>query len=76
VGVVLADAKTFFYWLHTVVFPSDHQWFFYYEESLMSTLMKAPYLFAPISIMLLLFALIMWTLHLVLLRKITGFKLV
>ena len=32
--------KKVFYWLHTIVFPADHQWFFYYEESLMSTLMK------------------------------------
>jgi len=26
--VLLLDAKKMFYWLHTVVFPSDHQWFF------------------------------------------------
>jgi uncharacterized membrane protein len=38
-----------FYYLHTVVFPDDHQWFFYYQESLMSSLMKAPDLFAGIG---------------------------
>ena len=29
--IVALGAKKFFYWLHTVVFPDDHQWFFYYE---------------------------------------------
>lgn len=43
---------TVFYYLHTVVFPDDHQWFFYYQDSLMSTLMKAPDLFGVIGIML------------------------
>ena len=47
-----------FYYLHTVIFPGDHQWFFYYEESLMSTLMKAPDIFAAIAGQLLLVALI------------------
>ncbi|MCK5665744.1 MAG: DUF1461 domain-containing protein [Thiotrichaceae bacterium] len=35
--------------LHVWVFPDNHQWFFYYEESLMSTMMKAPDLFAYIA---------------------------
>ncbi len=35
--------------LHIWAFPDNHQWFFYYEDSLMSTMMKAPYLFAYIS---------------------------
>lgn len=35
--------------LHIWVFPENHQWFFYYEDSLMSTMMKAPDLFAYIS---------------------------
>ena len=34
--------------LHIWVFPENHQWFFYYEDSLMSTMMKAPDLFAYI----------------------------
>lgn len=72
--ILLAGAKKFFYWLHTVVFPSGHQWFFYYEESLMSTLMQAPNLFAPISAMLLLLSLVIWLLHLLLLHKFAGFK--
>jgi len=44
--VFLSGAKQVFYQLHTVVFPSGHQWFFYYEESLMTLLMKAPDIFA------------------------------
>tara|TARA_R110000744_G_scaffold304543_1_gene413027 strand:+ start:450 stop:1202 length:753 start_codon:yes stop_codon:yes gene_type:complete len=48
-----------FYYLHTVIFPGDHQWFFYYEDSLMSTLMKAPDIFAAIAGQLLLVALIL-----------------
>lgn len=35
--------------LHIWVFPDDHQWFFYYQESLMSTLMLAPTLFGWIA---------------------------
>ncbi len=35
--------------LHEWAFPSGHQWFFYYQESLMTTLMKAPDLFGPMA---------------------------
>lgn len=49
-----------FYYLHTVVFPDNHQWFFYYQESLMSSLMKAPDLFAGISVTLTVTALIIY----------------
>ena len=63
-----------FYWLHPIVFPADHQWFFYYEESLMSTLMKAPVLFAPIGVQLILLGVLMWSLHLLLLKKFSIFK--
>lgn len=41
-----------FYQLHVWIFPPTHPWFFYYEDSLMSTLMKAPDLFAYIAISL------------------------
>ena len=39
-----------FYTLHIWVFPGDHQWFFYYQDSLMSTMMMAPMLFAWIAV--------------------------
>lgn len=38
-----------FYALHEIVFPDDHQWFFWYEDSLMSTMMQAPNLFGAIA---------------------------
>lgn len=48
-----------FYYLHTVVFPENHQWFFYYKDSLMATIMKAPDIFAAIAGQLMLIALIL-----------------
>lgn len=45
----LIGFKTVFYWLHEVAFPSENDWFFYYQDSLMTTMMQAPMLFAPIS---------------------------
>lgn len=53
VGIVLLlmGPTAFFYWLHTRIFPQNHQWFFYYQESLMTTLMKAPDLFGFIALL-------------------------
>jgi hypothetical protein len=48
-GVIAVGAKKVFYTAHTLIFPAGHQWFFYYEESLMTMLMKAPDLFAAIA---------------------------
>ena len=48
-----------FYYLHTVVFPADHQWFFYYKDSLMASLMKAPDIFAALALQLIVLALIL-----------------
>ena len=55
-GLFLAGPKNVFYWLHIQVFPDGHQWFFYYQESLMSTMMQAPNLFAAIAASLLVLA--------------------
>jgi len=38
-----------FYALHVWIFPAGHKWFFYYQESLMSTMMRAPLLFGYIA---------------------------
>lgn len=35
---------------HELVFPEGNQWFFYYQDSLMTTLMKAPDIFFGIAI--------------------------
>jgi len=54
--------------LHEWVFPPGHQWFFYYQESLMTTLMKAPDLFGPIAVALGLLTVVFYALLLVGLR--------
>lgn len=48
-----------FYWFHERIFPAGHQWFFWYEESLMSMMMKAPDLFGAIATLWLLTAALM-----------------
>ncbi|MDO6420914.1 lipoprotein intramolecular transacylase Lit [Saccharophagus degradans] len=52
VGAVLliVGPEKVFNQLHIWVFPDDHQWFFYYQDSLMSTMMFAPHLFGWIGL--------------------------
>lgn len=52
-AVLAIGPAAVFYWLHVQVFPEGHQWFFYYQDSLMTTLMKAPDIFAFITVLLL-----------------------
>ena len=66
VAVLVLGAEKVFYQFHVWIFPAGHQWFFYYEESLMSMMMKAPDLFGYIAIMLVVLAVIiqvglLWT---------------
>lgn len=49
IALVIVGPKELFYWLHVQIFPEGHQWFFYYQESLMTTLMKAPDLFGVMA---------------------------
>jgi uncharacterized membrane protein len=50
VAAILAlGPEKIFNQLHVWIFPDNHQWFFYYEESLMSTMMKAPDIFGFIA---------------------------
>ena len=58
--ILSVGATKVFYWFHTKVFPDGHQWFFYYEDSLMTTLMKAPDIFAFIASLLLITLIILW----------------
>ena len=60
VSVLAIGAKTVFYTLHTWIFPPDHPWFFFYQDSLMTTLMKAPDLFGFIAVLLLALWLTLW----------------
>ena len=47
--VLAIGPKAVFYAIHEWIFPPGHPWFFYYQDSLMTTLMKAPDLFAGIA---------------------------
>lgn len=49
VVAVLGPVRVF-YAAHDWVFPADKQWFFFYEDSLMTTLMQAPNLFLPAAL--------------------------
>lgn len=69
--LLVIGTKTVFYQLHIWIFPDNHQWFFYYQESLMSTMMKAPDLFAWIAASLLVVALLI---YLVIHMTINRFK--
>lgn len=56
VFILILGPEKVFNTLHIWIFPKDHQWFFYYQDSLMSTMMLAPRLFAWISVALFLIA--------------------
>lgn len=60
--IVLLGPTDVFYQLHIWAFPKDHEWFFYYQESLMSTMMYAPVLFGWIALQWTLFAFAMFVL--------------
>jgi len=45
-----AGPEAVFNTLHEWIFPPEHPWFFYWQESLMSTLMKAPVLFGGLAV--------------------------
>ncbi|QAR32855.1 DUF1461 domain-containing protein [Geovibrio thiophilus] len=58
--IYVFGAKEVFYFLHEVIFK-EHQWFFYYEESLMTVLMHAPDIFGYIALMLVISAFVFYT---------------
>ncbi len=72
VGVLLIGAEKVFYQFHEWIFPPGHPWFFYYQDSLMSTSMQAPNLFGAIAVQLGVLAVLIYTAGLWGLRK--GFK--
>jgi len=71
--VLMVGPKKLFYWLHTVIFPAENQWFFYYQDSLMTTMMKAPILFAPISIILVILAFIIFIAMKLAIQKVNDY---
>lgn len=58
--LLLLGPTEVFYQFHIWIFPADHPWFFYYQDSLMSTMMKAPDLFAMIATALLAVSLVIF----------------
>lgn len=58
--IVILGPTNVFYWLHIQIFPKEHQWFFFYQDSLMSTMMRAPVLFAPIAVVWLALSVVIW----------------
>lgn len=70
--VIVIGAKRVFYWLHDFVFPPENPWFFYYQDSLMSTMMKAPDLFGAIAAVLLLLGLAIYAGLLVAARRLAA----
>lgn len=67
--ILIIGPTKIFYLGHELLFPNNHQWFFYYEDSLMSTMMKAPVLFGPIACQLLLLTLGVWMIFIYSLQK-------
>ncbi len=61
-GILLYGAADVFSALHEWVFPPGEQWFFYYQESLMTTMLKAPDLFGALAALLALTALLWFVL--------------
>lgn len=68
--VFIIGPERVFNWAHETVFPENHQWFFYYQESLMSTMMMAPKIFAYIAVTWGIFAVCVFVLCQYLIRKI------
>jgi uncharacterized membrane protein len=70
--LLLLGPEAIFNQLHIWIFPDNHQWYFYYEESLMSTMMKAPDLFAYIAGMWAFVSIVLTGLLLLLVRKLLN----
>lgn len=70
--MLVVGPTALFYWLHEVMFPPDHPWFFYYEDSLMSTMMRAPVLFGGIAVLWLALALVVVVMLYALARRLQA----
>lgn len=71
-AVALLGPTNVFFQLHRFVFPAGHQWWFGYDESLMTILMKAPLLFGAIGSVWLLLTLVCMTGLLIALQSIAA----
>ena len=59
-ATLIIGPKAVFYQFHVWMFPPDHEWFFYYQDSLMTTLMHAPQIFGGIAVTMLIGALLLF----------------
>jgi len=64
--------RTIFRAFHELVFPAENQWFFYYQDSLMTTLMKAPDIFFAITVLWSLVAVVCYLLQAAIMKAISG----
>lgn len=71
VTLFIFGAENVFNQLHIWIFPGEHQWFFYYQDSLMSTMMLAPRLFGWIAVVLAALSLLLFIVVQFLLAKIS-----
>lgn len=69
VSILLLGPVKVFYWLHIQIFPAEHQWFFFYQDSLMTTLMKAPDLFGAIAIVIGVISVLLWIIVSLMLKR-------
>lgn len=63
---------TIFKAFHELVFPPENQWFFYYQDSLMTTLMKAPDIFFAITVLWTLVAVICYLAQAAFMKALSG----
>ena len=68
--IIFIGPQIVFNELHEWVFADKSEWHFYYQDSLMTTLLKAPDTFATIAILMTAIALIFWLLIFCLTKKL------
>lgn len=72
IGTVISiGPEQIFNQLHEWAFPENHHWYFYYQESLMVTLMKAPDLFGGIAFAIGLSGIFLFILYAYILYRLT-----
>jgi hypothetical protein len=71
-AVLAIGPRRVFYEFHVRVFPPENPWFFYYQDSLMTTMMKAPDLFGAIAATLLALGLVFYMLLLLAARRLSS----
>lgn len=71
--LVIFGWEELFKQFHILVFPAENQWFFFYQDSLMATLMWAPNLFTYIGIAWAILAIVFFSLILLGQKKVSRY---